>query len=102
MPPPVAGNRSAMRAGRALRSAAAAVGFASIAIVSAAVAQFPSTRVAATTLRMPSEASTSAYKTSPAFGGVAFEQPVQVVFAPAETQRAFIVERPGRVSIVAN
>src|SRR5204863_1173796 len=58
------------------------------------------TRVAATTLRMPAEGSTEAYKTTPAFGGVFFEEPVQVVFAPGEPQRAFVVERPGRVSVV--
>jgi uncharacterized repeat protein (TIGR03806 family) len=63
-------------------------------------AQDPLTRVAATTLRMPAEGTTLPYKTAPAFGGLFFEQPVQVVFAPAETQRAFIVERPGRVSVV--
>jgi uncharacterized repeat protein (TIGR03806 family) len=49
---------------------------------------------------MPSEGSTEAYKTTPAFGGVFFEEPVQIVFAPGETQRAFVVERPGRVAVI--
>jgi uncharacterized repeat protein (TIGR03806 family) len=66
----------------------------------AAQAQFPAARVAATTLRMPSEGTTLSYKTTPAFGGLFFEQPVQVVFPPSDLQRAFIVERPGRVSLV--
>ena len=65
-----------------------------------AMAQLPSTRVAATTLKMPSEGTTSQYTTTPAFGGLFFEQPIQVVFAPKDNRRAFIVERPGRVSLV--
>jgi glucose/arabinose dehydrogenase len=40
------------------------------------------------------------YLAVPAFGGVKFEQPVQVVFAPGETQRAFVVEREGVIAIV--
>src|SRR5687768_905121 len=68
--------------------------------VTAAWAQLPSTRVSATTLRLPPEGTTAPYKTAPAFGGLFFEQPVQIVFAPAEIRRAFVVERPGRVSLV--
>ena len=64
------------------------------------VAQAPLTRVAATTLRMPAEGTTLAYKTVPAFGGTFFDQPVHVVYAPGETTRAFVVERPGRVAVV--
>jgi glucose/arabinose dehydrogenase len=36
----------------------------------------------------------------PAFGGIAFQQPVQVVFAPGETTRAFVVERAGTIAMV--
>jgi len=64
------------------------------------VAQDPLTRVAATTLKLPAEGSTAAYKTAPAFGGIRFEQPVQIVYAPGETTRAFVVERAGRVAVV--
>ncbi|MEY2879318.1 MAG: hypothetical protein RLZZ15_1698, partial [Verrucomicrobiota bacterium] len=60
----------------------------------------PLARVAATALKMPAEGSTAAYKTVPAFGGVGFEAPVQVVYAPGETTRAFVVERAGRVAVV--
>ena len=51
---------------------------------------------------MPSEGTTLTYtyKTTAAFGGIFFEQPVQVVFPPNDSQRAFVVERPGRVSVV--
>lgn len=71
-------------------------------IAAAGRAQLPTTRVAATTLRMPSEGTTLTYtyKTTAAFGGIFFEQPVQVVFPPNDSQRAFVVERPGRVSVV--
>ncbi len=68
--------------------------------VGVAAAQPAVPRVAATTLRMPAEGNTFAYKTSAAFGGLFFEQPVQVVFAPGNNARAFIVERPGRISVV--
>lgn len=40
------------------------------------------------------------FATAPAFGGVKFNEPVQVVFAPGETQRAFVVERGGVVAVV--
>ncbi len=57
-------------------------------------------RVAADTVRMPAEGTTSQFKITTALGGIFFEQPVQIVFAPGETQRVFVVERPGRVSVV--
>ncbi len=38
----------------------------------------------------------------PAFGGVVFQQPVEVVFAPGETQRAFVVEREGRIALISD
>src|SRR4051812_13067348 len=71
-----------------------------LAAATAAIAQPRGPRVAATTLKMPAEGNTYAYKTMPAFGGIFFDQPVQVVFAPGETQRAFVVERTGRVAVV--
>jgi glucose/arabinose dehydrogenase len=40
------------------------------------------------------------YPVVSAFGGVAFQEPVQVVFAPGETTRAFVVERAGRIAMV--
>jgi glucose/arabinose dehydrogenase len=40
------------------------------------------------------------YETVPAFAGIKFSQPVQVVFAPGDTTRAFIVERTGRIAVV--
>jgi uncharacterized repeat protein (TIGR03806 family) len=58
------------------------------------------TRVAATSLKLPAEGTTLAYRAAPAFGGAYFEQPVHVVYAPGETTRAFVVERAGRIAVV--
>jgi glucose/arabinose dehydrogenase len=43
---------------------------------------------------------TNDYPVAPAFGGIVFQQPVQVVFAPGETNRAFVVEREGRIAMI--
>jgi glucose/arabinose dehydrogenase len=48
----------------------------------------------------PALAGTGDYPAVPAFGGVLFKEPVQVVFAPGETTRAFVVEREGRIAMV--
>lgn len=66
------------------------------------VAQIPAQRAAATSLRLPADSNTLRYKTTPAFGGAYFEQPVQVIFAPGDPQRTFVVERPGRISVVTS
>lgn len=42
------------------------------------------------------------YPVVPAFGGLTFPSPVQVVFPPGETQRAFVVELAGTVSVINN
>ena len=48
------------------------------------------------------EAAPLQYPVEAAFGGVSFQEPVQVVFAPGETNRAFVVERAGRIAMVPN
>jgi glucose/arabinose dehydrogenase len=40
------------------------------------------------------------YPLGPAFGGVVFKAPVQVVFAPGDTDRAFVVEQGGTIAMV--
>ena len=45
-------------------------------------------------------AAAAAYPVVAAFGGISFQQPVQVVFAPGETTRAFVVERAGTIAMV--
>jgi glucose/arabinose dehydrogenase len=42
------------------------------------------------------------YAIGPAFGGISFLAPTQVVFAPGETNRAFVVEQGGRIAMVAD
>jgi glucose/arabinose dehydrogenase/inosine/xanthosine triphosphate pyrophosphatase family protein len=37
-----------------------------------------------------------------AFGAIAFQHPVQVVFAPGETTRAFVVEQDGTIAMVSD
>ena len=45
-------------------------------------------------------AAAAAYPVVAAFGGISFQQHVQVVFAPGETTRAFVVERAGTIAMV--
>ncbi len=74
--------------------------FAALIGLAASLSAAPLTRVAATSLRLPATAPSYSYTTESAFGGVTFNEPVQVVFAPGETNRAFVVERAGRVAVV--
>jgi glucose/arabinose dehydrogenase len=53
-------------------------------------------------LRLSGAPALNGYTVQPAFGGVSFIEPVQVVFAPGETNRAFVVERAGRIAMVAD
>ncbi|MEO7413644.1 MAG: PQQ-dependent sugar dehydrogenase, partial [Opitutaceae bacterium] len=46
------------------------------------------------------EVASPQYQTAPAFGALKFHQPVQVVFALGETDRAFVAERSGRIVMV--
>ena len=45
-------------------------------------------------------ASAQTYRTETAFPGMSFNQPVAIVSAPGETDRVFIVEKPGRIQVV--
>ena len=73
---------------------------ASAAIPGAPISAAPLTRIAATSLTLPATAPAYSYTTEPAFGGAKFFEPTQVVFAPGETTRAFVVEREGRIAVV--
>src|SRR5688572_20178650 len=47
-------------------------------------------------------AQTSSYHTEEAFpGGITFNQPLAIASAPGETDRVFIVEKPGRIQVVS-
>ena len=74
----------------------AAVSFSFVAVASAA----PLTRIAATSLTLPATAPSYSYTTEPAFNGLTFSEPTQVVFAPGETTRAYVLERAGRVALI--
>ena len=62
----------------------------------------PLTRTAATTLTLPATPPTLGYTTERALGTVSFNQPLAIVSAPGETDRLFVVEKPGRIIVVRN
>jgi len=44
----------------------------------------------------------TSYRTENAFPGMSFNQPLAIVSAPGETDRVFIVEKPGRIQMVTD
>ncbi len=42
----------------------------------------------------------SPYQASPAFEDLTFTQPVDIVFAPGDSNRSFVIEREGRVTLI--
>ena len=61
-----------------------------------------SNRVGNATLRMPPAPAVYGLGTSNAFGNLTFSAPVAIVSPPGETNRLFIVEQSGRISVVTN
>src|SRR5688572_14220507 len=59
-------------------------------------------RVANTTLQMPVSLPTVGVAISNAFPGVTFTSPICIASAPGETNRLFILERAGRVTVITN
>jgi hypothetical protein len=62
-------------------------------------------RVANTTLAMPSQlpsATTNNYTTENAFPGLSLNQPIALATPPGETNRLFVVERPGVIMVITN
>src|SRR6185503_6907550 len=59
-------------------------------------------RVANTTLKMPSGLPVFGFTTTNALGTLTFGAPVAIVSAPGETNRLFIVEQSGRISVITN
>ena len=62
-------------------------------------------RAANITLAMPPQvptATTNTYTTESAFPGVSIIQPVALATPPGETNRLFVVERPGRIMVITN
>jgi uncharacterized repeat protein (TIGR03806 family) len=60
----------------------------------------PLTRVAATTLQFPLNPPTYTYTTERAFSSITFNQPIAIVTPPGETNRLFILEKPGRIRVI--
>lgn len=60
------------------------------------------TRKPNTTLKMPQDPKFAGYNLTDAFGPLQFLQPVAIASPPGETNRLFIVERVGRVSVITN
>src|SRR5438105_8728583 len=59
------------------------------------------TRVANTTLKMPQSPAVRGYTVQQQFGR-AFTAPVALAAPPGETNRLFIVEQNGRISVITN
>lgn len=59
-------------------------------------------RQANTTLRLPETPPRFGFATERAFGSLAFPDPVAIVTPPGETNRVFVVEQDGRISVITN
>ncbi len=61
------------------------------------------TRVANTTLTLPPtlQTQTLGYRTEVAFPGISFNQPLGFATPPGETNRVFVLEKPGRIQVVS-
>ena len=62
----------------------------------------PIQRVANTSLQMPDALPITGYATEKAFGNLDFKSPTAIVTPPGETNRIFIVEQAGRISVITN
>lgn len=56
----------------------------------------------APSIRMPVEPAVSGYGTSPVFPGLQLTHPIDIAFAPGETNRLFVAEQGGRILAVTN
>ncbi len=70
--------------------------------VASAQAAVLTTRVGNDTLRMPSSLPEFDYTTVKAFGDLIFEDPLGVKTPPGETNRLFIIEQAGIISVITN
>lgn len=61
-----------------------------------------SNRVGNTTLRLPAAPPVNGYFTTNAFGSLVFVDPVMTLTPPGETNRVFVVEQNGIVSVITN
>lgn len=62
----------------------------------------PLERVPATTLKMPALPPAYSYSSANALGNLAFLNPIAIVTPPGETNRLFIAEKNGTISVITN
>jgi uncharacterized repeat protein (TIGR03806 family) len=60
------------------------------------------TREPNATLAVPQVPPVYGYQTVNAFGNLTFQNPVAIASAPGETNRLFVVEKPGRIQVITN
>ncbi len=59
-----------------------------------------SLRIPNTNLNVPETPPQTTYTTEPAFGSLTFNQPINLATVPGDTQRLFVVQRPGIISVI--
>src|SRR5258705_6485170 len=59
-------------------------------------------RFANTTIHLPKVPGGSGYATDPAFPLLQFAEPVGITSTPGETNRLFIMEKPGSIAVITN
>lgn len=59
-----------------------------------------SLRIANSSLNVPSAPPATTYTTAPAFGALTFNQPINFATVPGDTQRLFVVQRPGSIRVI--
>ena len=61
-----------------------------------------SLRITNSSLNVPATPPTTTYTTTAAFGALGFNQPINLATVPGDTQRLFVVERPGVIRRIPN
>ena len=59
-----------------------------------------SLRIPNATLNVPATPPVTTYQTTPAFGALTFNQPINMATVPGDTQRLFVVQRPGFIRVI--
>ena len=59
-----------------------------------------SLRIPNATLNVPNAPPATTYQTTPAFGALTFNQPINIASVPGDAERLFVVERPGIIRFI--
>src|SRR4051794_1154156 len=73
-----------------------------LALIDSPVAWALLVREANTTLQFPQRPLVFGYQFTNAFPGITFNAPMEMVSAPGETNRLFIIERGGTIAVITN